>query len=323
MAYSTYNKVQKLYYYDDFEDNLLTGRTSPRRTWTNGVSANPGVTAISSTSPLEGTYSLTHVGGGNLSHYDRAYISHPVGSAGFIVEFKLRCVTQGVVANTPAGMIFVEYVDGNNFTAMEWYFDGTNTVLRIKQRVASVNTYYGTMNWFAGKMGTGTTYNIGIRRTASTMRITINGENKIAVNVPTLAASIPYFAVSGQYDTKIMIDKLLFRWDQTNTTYDSVLATYGALSAERDYSTNLAIDGTPAATDTTITFDDINYIFRLVTVGLDGSINKTRWFNPTTTQVYNLGYEGLDKYMALRVRVYVQCTTDAKFNIKQIAFTSE
>lgn len=323
MTVYTYSTISRFNYYDDFEDNKYTGRSSPRLNWTNGTSANPGTTAISSTSPLEGTYSLTHVGGGLLSHYDRAYITHPIGAAGFGLEFKMRCVTQGTVANTPAGMVFVEYYDGNNFTAMEWYYDGANTVLRIKQRIAGSHLYYGTMNWFAGKMGTGTTYDIYIRRTSTTMRIIVNGVDKITANVPALGSAVNQFGVSGQYDTKMMYDKILFRKDVSNALYDGNLATYSGFYAEQDYSAPIQPSTAPGPTNTLLTFDKLDFPFQIVITKPDGTISKTKTFIPVSTNSFQLGYEGLDKYMALRLRVYVQCTTDAKFNIKYIAFTSE
>lgn len=152
-------------YHDNFEDNKTSGRSSPYRDWTQ----NGGTLAIESSSPITGSYSLKHTGGGSSSHTvaNSGVISDSLTT--YIAEFDFKLTTQGVGANTPYVFIFLpRYVDSQNALRLETRFESPNQIIRLNNFVSNANNVVQSVTWIASaKLGTSTTYHFKIVDTGS------------------------------------------------------------------------------------------------------------------------------------------------------------
>ena len=97
--------LSNLYYYDDFEDGLLTGRTAP---YLNMV-VNAGTGVVTNTSPINGTYSVKHTGSGADTLSNR--ISYADTNPYFTATFNFKLLTQGVGTSTPYITLILFYMD--------------------------------------------------------------------------------------------------------------------------------------------------------------------------------------------------------------------
>jgi hypothetical protein len=311
-------QLGSLYYYDDFEDGLLTGRTAPYLTM--GVSAGTGV--ATSTSPISGTYSISHLGDGSDNFYNLIVFTetHPTFEATF--DFKL--MTQGAGTATPNVRIFLlAFIDANNYTILQTYYDGTYQVLRIKHCLAGAITYYGATNWLTGKLPVGTVYRFTVRQYTNSWSVWVNGVSKINLtSTPFTTCSLKGFGCN--LDSKAYWDNIILRPWILAANYHGTEPTVGAMGSETDYGTLLDPDITPNDDTNQLEFSGYLYypcILNMTT--LDGTLVKSKPFIPVGTNTFQLGYDGLDKYIALRLRVYAECNGSAEFNISSIKFTSE
>lgn len=320
-------KLRNLDVYDDFEDGLTTGRTSPYPNIVPGV----GTTAISSTSPISGTYSLTHLGSGSSgSGNNWKYESSISGIAGpfdyeYTVSFDVKMVSYGAGGTEPAGYLwFPEYTDSNNYSAFYTSWNGTNQIIRLFQKVAGTTTTLATYTWLGAKWAVGATYHMTVQLLDNAYKLMIGTSIVINPTSPTyLGATTYHGGGGGDLNTKLMWDNIWMRTETAAANFVGTLPVIGAIGSELDIST---VDPISGATDdsTLLTFNQfLDFPVQLEITNWDNSIFTTKPFIWKSTNTYQLGYEGLDQYMSLRVRVYAECTSDAAFNIYSMSFTSE
>ena len=96
-------RLNNLDVYDDFEDNTLTPRTAP---YVSLVAGSAGTLAVTNTSPISGTYSLTHLGNGaSGSGNNWQYAFTMTGDAGpynyqYSADFDIKLVSKGAKAES-------------------------------------------------------------------------------------------------------------------------------------------------------------------------------------------------------------------------------
>jgi hypothetical protein len=310
--------------YDDFEDNAKTGRVAPYK---NIVDGTTGTVAITNVSPISGTYSLTHVGGGASGSGNRwLYESSVTGKAGvynyeYTADFDIKLVSKGANAAEPAAYLwFFEFTDTD--------YNGGNQRIRLFQKVAGVTTTLATATWLSGAAwAVGATYHMTVRVLDTGFNLYVGTTSVLAYSGAYLGATTYNGGGGGDWTTKIMWDNIVMR-GETSFSGDYVFKgsepVIGAVGSE--VSLGDPADPSAGATDDSnqLTFNvysDFPVVLELE--NWDGSIRETKPFYWTSTQTYALGYEGLDQYLTLRARVYAECTEKAVFNVKSIAFRSE
>jgi hypothetical protein len=308
--------IPNLYYYDDFEDGLATGRTAPYLNWT----ASAGTGIVTNISPINGTYSLKHTGSGSDSIANRFSINdtNPYYSA--IFNFKLT--TQGVGASTPYVILWwFTYNDSSNYTRLETSYNGTYQTLQIRNTVAGVSTIYGAMNWLTGKMPINTVYPFYVRQLSTGWSVYVNYTSKIAVS-GTPFKTCTSKGVGANVDSAGMWDNIEIRPGMSTSIYIGHDPTIGTISAEGGLSI------LPDATG-----DDFTQLaFSLPSYWIDGNpgyftTRKPANYNVPTrnvpiaaTHTFQLGYDGMDKFDALRLGIFVTANSNYNFNINKVTF---
>jgi hypothetical protein len=309
--------LSNFYYFDDFEDGLYTGRTAPYLNWTpNGV----GTPSITNSSPITGTYSLKFIGNAANSISNR--ITFPETSTQFDLTFNFKLITQGVGTQTPYVWLFIlDFVDINNFTVLETYYDGTYQVLRIRHVVANVTTYYGTMNWLTGKLPINTNYLFAIRQMSTGWIVWINGVQKISQSATALSTCVTK-GLGANVDSAGLWDNIIIRNYLGYLTYMGHEPTIGTISAE----------GGPGILPDATGDDFTQLAFSVPPYWISGNPGyfttrkpanyniPTRNVPMTATNTFTLGYDGMDKFDALRLGIFVTANANYNFNINKVTF---
>jgi hypothetical protein len=310
--------ISNLYYYDDFEDGLFTGRTAPYLNWIyNGY----GTYAVTNSSPINGTYSLKMTGNGSDSVSNR--LMFPDTNPYFSCSFNFKLLTQGVAtAVCPyIVLLYMSYTDTSNYSRLETSYNGTYQVLQIRQAIAGVTTVYGSMNLLTGKMPINTTYKFYVRQMATGWMVYVNGVSKIGVSA-TIPSTCSYKGISANIDSQGMWDNFIFHPATGYAAYIGNEPAIGTISAEGGSSilpdstgndfTQLAfskppfwIDGYPGYFTTR---KPANYNI------------PTRSVPMSATNTFSLGYDGMDKFDALRLGIFVTANSNYNLNINSVTF---
>jgi hypothetical protein len=123
-----------IYYYDNFEDGLYTGRTSPFRNYalTNGTAS------IASSGQISGNYSIKHVGNGGGN---QCSLQFGESNNSYIIEFDFKLFAQGSGGYDPQiNLFYIQYVDFQNWLRLDTYWNGTNQIVRLTKMVSGAQT---------------------------------------------------------------------------------------------------------------------------------------------------------------------------------------
>lgn len=322
------NGLTGLDLYDDFEDNLLTGRTAPYQNITHMGTA--GTLAISAVTPISGTYSLTHLGNG-ASGSGNSWGYSITGAAGpynyqYSADFDIKLISKGANAAEPTGyMWFFEFTDTNNYTAAYTDLSGGNQRIRLLQKVAGATSTIATTTWLTGAAwAVGAAYHVYVRVLDTGYTMYIGSTQIFSVTQAYLGATTYHGGGGGDRDTKLMWDNIYIRTETAASYYLGIEPVIGAVGAELKVGDQ--IDPSDGATDDSALLTFNSYASFPVVLDIeswDGSVRETKPFYWVSTNTFNLGYEGLDQYMALRLRVLTEATKEAVVNIKNITFKSE
>jgi hypothetical protein len=310
--------LSNLYYYDDFEDGLLTGRTSPYQNMVVGA----GTGLVTNTSPITGTYSCKHTGNGADSLSNRIYWSDTTPY--FSATFNFKLLTQGAGTSTPyITLFYLSFTDTSNYVRLETSYNGTYQVLQIKSAVAGVSTVYGSMNLLTGKMPINTVYKFYVRQLSTGWLVYVNGVLKFNV-AATPANACSYKAFGANVDSAGMWDNIIFRPWISTSIYIGNDPTIGTIGSK--LSTNVEIQPDSIGDDFT------QLIFSKPSSWLDGipgyfTTRKPLNYNVPTrtvpiyaTNTFQLGYDGMDKFDALRLGIFVTANSNYNFNINSVTF---
>lgn len=314
-------------YFDDWEDGLYSGRTAPYKNWT----LNGGTGSVSSSSPIGDTYSIIHTGAGSGS--DSATNTFDINIdpvVPYSTRISTKLMTQGVGSNTPD---FFPWWQRHNTSNGEWlglrcYYDGTYQTAKIAKVESSTYTVLGSGNIQAGKMSAGATWIWLIRNLRTSIDVFISTDGgvtftnvvgaSVTSNIPTGKCSI-----GANRDTSVKFDNLrIFSPAFGYKTHNGRLPTAGSWGSE------LSVYGDYATLDsgdvnlTTLRFSKpaswTDNAPAQAWVGLNGSDQWTRPAPVKATGTYALGYDGLDRFQALRVDMRGNCNEDYHFNINKI-----
>ena len=317
--------------YDDFADNAKTGRTAP---YFDIVDGTAGTVAISAVSPIAGTYSLTHVGGGASGSGNRwLYASTMTGKAGpynyqYTADFDIKLVSHGANAAEPAGYVwFFEFTDTNNYTAAYTDVSGGNQRMRIFQKIGGVTTTLDTQTWLTGShWADGATYHMTARVLDTGYALLVGTTTIVSATAAYLGATTYHAGGGGDWTTKLMWDNIRIRTEvglAGTYVFKGTEPLIGAVGSELDL-TAAAPSVTPTDDSTTLKFNVMSdFPVVLKTTTWDDIVTRTKPFYWSSTNTFQLGYNGLDQYMSLRLRVYAECTSNANFNVNSITFMSE
>jgi len=334
-AYTDYDDIapeSAIYYQytDDFEDNDLSGaRTYPYREMTSFT----GTLAVESAAPITGTYSLKHTGNGSDVSTNIVQFEDKLKEYTATFDFKLS--TQGAAANTPYLRLWVlrGANDGNSYTAVDTYYDGTNQKLRvINYHNNSGTAIVSAVTWLAGaKLGTATTYSFTIIDNGTSVTVKVGSTTYINNATYSTGTNVSK-VLPGQYKGFGANADSAARWD-------NIIIKPGYWYGGIQY-TNPAL--TTAVTKTvgdwqTIYDPQNSYYFRMpssfirnqpMILAWKEQGQTTEWqytkpFYPKTGGVFYAGPNGLDKYIGMKTKIIFEGDDEDTLEITDITYEYE
>lgn len=182
-------------YYEDWEDGLYTGRSSPYRNWT----VQGGTASIISSGQISGNYSLKHDG---ASASSPTGITVPDTLSNYIAELNIKLNTLGGASNDPVTtLFFLRYVDANNFVCLDTYYYNSQYIRLLKRE----NGAYTTIKEVSGysRAAVGDSHHYKIVDTGSHCIIYRDGTSIIDINYSSTVAKTQ--KGMGCYQTNAMI----------------------------------------------------------------------------------------------------------------------
>jgi hypothetical protein len=288
-------------YYDDFEDGLYTGRSSPYVDWSVGT----GTIAIESSTPISGSYSLKHTGSGSDSSDNIVYKT--ITATPNVVSFKFNLKTQGSGANTPYIFLwFLSFYNSSNYLRLDTYYNSGDN--KQKLRLIRSGTPISTVDWLTGKLSTSDEYVFTLINTGTNLKVYVDGVLLINTAYSTVT-SANREGIGANMDSAGL-------WDEIKISPLPDL-TMGAIGSEEDPAT---------ISPDTYTEDDIEILFTLPADHSDKSpyfLESTELHHssyntnnvPVTSQdVLALSYNNADIYQAIKLGVYLKA--DKNCNIR-------
>jgi hypothetical protein len=285
-------------YYDDWEDNKYTGRSSPYQNWT----VSGGTAAINSATPIYGTYSIKHTGTGDYSTTNGMWIVNTLTS--YNARFKFQITTTGTTPYTPWFRIFTpRYIDSTHYLTVDSYYNsgtGKQVVRVLEENGAGTVEICTPVNWLTGTPLTSSVYEAWVVDTGSNIKLYID--------------TTPY--IDKAYSSNVTTGKKGFgSMGDTATTWDNL----------KIWATNTITVGAPGTEISTVTVtpdsadDDDTYVtyttpsdwgnyapLRLSLNEYGNTTYESPYLNLSPQATAKLGYDGVDKYVALRTRYEVK-----------------
>lgn len=296
-------------YYDDLEDGLYTGRSSPYLNWTSRT----GTLSIESTSPITGAYSLKHQSSGTLN-YGSVYF--PYNHTSYEVSFDFKLTSQGSATNTPyVNLWYIAYEDSDSWMRIDTYWSGSYQILRLVKNNNGSLTTYGTWNWRTSKLPTGTIYNIRIVDSMnSNCKVYVDGTLRINASYSTTLVR-DTFSLGCNADSGGVWDNFRF------STLDTGIST-GAFGSEE--STILVGPDTPSEDDTSILYSTPSDWTgtdpaSLETTEIDTDEYDTKDVLVTPLDVLEHGYNGIDRYVGLKLGLNLQADINCNVRINSLS----
>ena len=177
------------------------------------------------------------------------------------------------------------------------------------------------MNLLTGKMPINTTYKFMIRQIATGWYVAVNGVQKISVSMTPISTCISK-GYGANTDSAGMWDNIEFRAAVSTSIYMGNDPTVGTISAE----------GGPSILPDATGDDFTQLAFSKPPFWIDGypgyfTTRKPANYNVPTrslpmaaTHTFQLGYDGMDKFDALRLGIFVTANSNYNFNINQVTF---
>jgi hypothetical protein len=317
-ATSQSSTLSHLLYYDNFEDGLLTGRTAPYQNYT----MRNGTGVIINSGQITGSYSYKHTGSGSAG--DSNCYTFPNTNDTATTRFNFKLLTQGVGTQTPyVFLYYVRYLDNLHYVRIDTYYNGTNQMLRISKYESGVFTTIKEIAWLTGKMPVGTVYNFMLAHSSTYIGVYVNGVLIVGSSYTTTSAQTQS-GMGCNMDSVGEWDDLLIRTYISPSAYLSHEPIIGAISSEVTSPQGILPD---------LTGDDFTQlVFSKPSYWIDGNpgyftTRKPANYNVPTravpmaaTHTFQLGYDGMDKFDALRLGIFVTANNNYDFNINQVTF---
>lgn len=298
-------------FFDDFEDGLYTGRTSPYTDWT----LTGGTVTFETSTPLSGTTSLKHTGNGLL------LTSLP--DTPNVTKYDIKLTTQGTGANTPYITLWTKYLDSSHYLSIyTLYNSGTN-----KQRLGLGYQNGGTwtsiteVDWTTGKAPLNGQWEILVIDAGTSLAFFLG-----SVLIFNPSYSLPftplYLGIGAVNDTQIMIDLI------KNYPYYYSPPTIGTFGTEESYSNNVMSPDTYTDNDTQLLFTLPGDWLPKTPVYLAYNEKNNTTYNSmgtisNATNTLRLGYNGLDMYNTLGLNFKANSNNENSFNIPFVEFKYE
>ena len=200
-----------VFYTDDFEDGIYTGRSSPYR----DVSQVVGTISIDNSNGY-GNYCIKHVGTGNNTQCGGYYNGFPLPD-NFIIDLKVRLLTEGTNAACPyISILYIQYINYKDWLRVDSIWDGSNQLIRLVSSTSGVLTTIASAT-----LKTGSKWTVNEWMWFRVQRDSANGPWKIyrlwIKNKPTLLLEVEtanpghtaYFGFGSQYNTVAVWDEIV------------------------------------------------------------------------------------------------------------------
>lgn len=305
--YTALNLYKTYTYYDDFEDNKYTGRTSPYLDW---AKLN-GTLAIESGAPITGAYSIKFTGNGNDAIENQAYKS--IGTSPLLTGFDFKLTTQGAGANTPFIFLWLlRYQNSSNYLTLRSYYHlgSGNQMLQVIETKAGSQTSIQEVNWLTGKMPTNTVYNFYIIDTTSNIQVFVNGSRKINMNYSSTITPT-YHGFGANRDSVGVWDNIWYHIPKQDNQFSTAINS-DSVSAED-----------MVASFTLPSYWGLNTPVRFGYQRVDNNEYKGNTISLSNTNTVRMGYHGLGNYKTLGLRFESYCNDEYSFNINNIVFKYE
>lgn len=310
------NTWSVLQLYENWEDGKYTGRSSPYTNWI----LSGGTVTFDTTTPLQGTITLKHTGNGTQNNFNRLTHSIPSSASNnYNASFLFKQTSQGVGTYTPFhNLWFLKYKDGNNYIRLTTFYSGGNQILRLEHKVNGVFTTLAEWVWVTGgKLPNNTVYNFNVRLTPTRVYVYIDGTVRINV-----AYSCPFTGNTIGFGSNV---DSAGEWDNIQVIpYYS--CSVGALGGEE---TTIRIDPDSG------TEDDTQVLFSVPGDWSPGSscyLRVKEYFSTaydtddvklSNRSIGELGYDNVDRYIALRQRVELWSTSLCSVRFNKAEYTYE
>jgi hypothetical protein len=300
---------------DDWEDGKVTGRAAPYEDW----AAGGGSVTVESANPLSGSYSMRHTGSGADSKSNIARRWNE--TVAYTVEYDFKVATQGTDANSPTLNLWqAAYEDINNWLLVETYWNAASGKQKIELRRNNVSTInvYQTNNWLSSRLSTaGGPYHFKLEDTGSHINVYIDGVRYINFDYSIGSVNRHYKGMGANHDSAMIVDNYSFNTSIVNPTL-------GAVGSEE--STITVTPDTPASTDLSILFstpaDWSARSYSYLNVKEHDTIEyPTRAISLSNLGKFVLGYDGLDSFDALRVKIEARASDEYSFSIPRIVYS--
>lgn len=302
--------------YENWEDGKYTGRSSPYTNWI----LEGGTVTFDTTTPLNGSITLKHTGNGSNSIGNK--LAHSIPSSlnnNYVIAFLFKQTYNGVGSLTPYHhLCFIKYKNGGNLLRLITFYSGGNQILRLNSIVNGVSTTLADWTWVTGgKLPSNTNYNINIRVTPSLVAVYVDG---------TLRLITPY---SHSFTGNMIgfgsnVDSA-GEWDIIQV-YPYYSYSVGALGGEE--TTTLINPDSGLDDDTQVLFSvpgdwsqDSSCYLRVKEYF--STAYDTDDVKLSNRSIAELGYDNVDRYIALRQRVELWSNSLCSVSFNKAEYTYE
>ena len=196
-------------YFDDFEDGLYTGRSSPYLNWT----VRNGIGSITSRDKINGVYSLKHYGNSVDTH--DTVMTFPFSDTSYTVRLNVKLQTKGSMIYTPYIIVWVlRYTDVNNWVRVDTYWDSTTSKQKVRliKMVSGTHTIIESYDWLGAYLPEGSTNRWTIIDEDGDIRVYIDTTLVLDTSY-TFSGGTSYKGIGANMDTTVVVDTIVITGD--------------------------------------------------------------------------------------------------------------
>jgi hypothetical protein len=304
--------------FDDWEDGKYTGRTSPYKNWLLAA----GTVTFDTTTPIMGTTTLKHTGNGSNVISNRLQCENSSFGKTSTVYFKFKLTAQGAVAGAPGIYLWIpRFVDTNNYLVLSTSYNSSTDKqnLFLTKVEGGVSTSITSAEWLTGKIPVNTVYDFRIKDSGTSFSVYVDGVAKLST---AYSSTVPGGKVAFGANRDSAAE-----WDYIRVApYIYSQPTVGSVGGE-ETTTMISPD---SGLD-----DDMSVLFSVPADWSPASscyLRVKEYFSTaydtddvklSNRSIAELGYDNVDRYIALRQRIELWATNLCNVRFNSAEYTYE